>query len=364
MDIQVLNHEFECIKILDTFESAIWTDRYSECGDFELVFAYDKELMQYLKDGYYLQNRESEHTMIIESTGIKSDTEDGNKITVTGRSLESILNRRIIWGRQTFSGNFQDAVEQILNENIIFPNGNGRKIDNFIFQRSDDPIITALTIEMEYTGDELYDVISNQCVEKKIGFKIVLDEENNFVFSLYAGSDRSYEQTELPYVTFSPDFDNIINSSFINSSTSYKTFTYILGEEQENGNSFRTSEVFRNQKTGLERRELFTDARDISSKDENGNALSNTQYIQKLEGRGKEELTKHDISTAFEGEVDAVNMFVYGVDFFVGDIVQIADEYGNEGRAYISELVITSTKDEQSVYPTFKTLSDEEVETT
>lgn len=63
------------------------------------------------------------------------------------------------------------------------------------------------------------------------------------------------------------------------------------------------------------------------------------------------------VTTAFEGEVEVTRLFKYGEDFFIGDIVQIANEYGNEGSAYISELVISNSEEGLSIYPTFKTIS-------
>lgn len=358
MDIRVLNTDFECVKVLDTFESEIWTDRYNEYGDFELYFAMDSDLLNYLVNDYYLQIAESEHTMIVESIKTKTDLEDGNKLIVEGRSLESILTRRIIWGQETFTGNMQTAIQKMLNDSIINPSIEDRRIANFVFQESTDPKITALTIDNQYTGDELYEIIRKLCGDNKVGFKIVLNDSNQFVFSLYAGADRSYEQSDNPYVIFSPNFDNIINSNFITATTSYKNVTYVAGE----GEGADRKSVVVGSCAGLNRRELFTDARDISSKEQDGTELTEQEYMAKLEGRGSEQLGKNEISTAFEGEVDATNLFVYGEDFFVGDIVQIANEYGHEGAAYISELVITVAKDEQSVYPTFKTLSGEEDE--
>ena len=55
-------------------------------------------------------------------------------------------------------------------------------------------------------------------------------------------------------------------------------------------------------------------------------------------------------------------MFKYGEDFFIGDIVQIANEYGNEETAYISELVISQDEEGFSIYPTFKMVQDKEGE--
>ena len=79
-----------------------------------------------------------------------------------------------------------------------------------------------------------------------------------------------------------------------------------------------------------------------------------------MRSKGLKTLADHSITTAFEGEVEATKLFKYGEDFYIGDIVQIANEYGNEGSAYISELIISRNKEGFSVYPTFKTISKKE----
>lgn len=355
MELLVLNTTFESIAVVDTYESLIWTDRYNAYGDFEIFFAMDTGLLEYLKEDNYLWLKESEHCMIIEEIKIDSDTEDGNHLIVTGRSLESILERRIIWGQRIFSGNFQNAIQTMLNENIISPSIADRKIPNFTFKASTDSKVTGLTIDNQYTGDDLYTVIKGLCEENNIGFKIILTDDNKFEFSLYAGADRSYDQTENPYVVFSPNFENIINSNYYSSKANLKNVTLVAGEGE--GASRKTTVV--GSGSGLDRRELFTDARDISSDTEDGQ-LPENEYIAQLTAKGEKNLADHDRVTAFEGEVEVTRLFKYGEDFFIGDIVQIANEYGNEGSAYISELIISRSKDEQSIYPTFKTISEKE----
>ena len=96
----VLDTDFKAIAVIDLYESFIWTDRYCKYGDFEIYMAMSVEYLEYLKQDYYLINRNSEHVMIIEKIRISSDIEDGGHITVTGRSLESILDRRIIWAKK------------------------------------------------------------------------------------------------------------------------------------------------------------------------------------------------------------------------------------------------------------------------
>ena len=312
-------------------------------------------ILKYIRQDYYVQNRDSEHVMIIEKLRITSDAEDGNHITVTGRSLESILDRRIVWGQKTISGNLQNGIQTLLNENVISPSDNSRKISNFIFEASTDPAITSLKIDAQYTGDNLYDVISKICSERSIGFKVTLNDNKQFVFKLYAGADRSYDQEINPYVIFSPKFENIINSNYVESKSALKTVTLIGGEGEGSARRYTTV----GGGNGLNRRELFTDARDISSDVGNGVTLTNAEYIAQLQQRGREKLTENTDVTSFEGQVETTVMFKYGEDFFNGDVVQIANEYGHETKARIVEIVMSEDEEGSSVYPTFKTIEQE-----
>ena len=353
MELLVLNTAFESIALLDSYESLIWTDRYNEYGDFEIYFPMDKKLLGYLKPDNYLWLNESEHTMIIEDIRINSDVEDGDHLIVTGRSIESILDRRVIYWQRITTGSLQEQIENIIYENIIDPSDADRKIDNFIFKSSADSKVTSLKIDTQFTGDDLYSVVKSVCKENNIGFKVVLTSNNKFEFSLYSGTDRSYDQDTNPYVVFSPNYENIINSNFYSSKSNFKNVSLIGGEGE--GSNRRMAKV--GSGTGLERREIFTDARDISSTTESGE-MNESDYIAQLEKRGSQDLSEHTETTAFEGEVEATKLFKYGEDFFIGDIIQIADGYGNEAPAYISELVISNNDEGLSIYPTFETISN------
>ena len=251
MDLTILDTDRTPLCVLDVYNSFIWTDRYSKYGDFELHASMSEDLLQYLKQDYYITNANSEHVMIIEKLLINSDTENGNTITVSGRSLESLLERRIVWNRTTLSGNLQKGIKKLLNENVISPSDSNRKIDNFIFEESTDSAITGLTIDGQYTGDNLYEVIASICQEKDIGFKITLNTSNQFVFKLYSGVDRSYGQSVNPYVVFSPNFENIIESNYIESKMALKNVTLIGGEGEGTARKYTSVGTA----SGLDRRE-------------------------------------------------------------------------------------------------------------
>jgi hypothetical protein len=113
MELLVLNTNLESVAILDTFDSLLWVERYSSCGDFEIYTTVNAEDITVLQPDYYLWSSDSEMVMIIEDRRITTDVEDGNKFIVTGKSLEYILHRRIIC-QTILTGNLQDEYNNSL----------------------------------------------------------------------------------------------------------------------------------------------------------------------------------------------------------------------------------------------------------
>lgn len=351
MELRILNREFIDVDVLDTFDSMIWTDRYSQYGDFEIYTPANEVTLNLLHKDFYIWYRDSEHVMIIEEREISTDVEEGNFITITGRSLESILLRRIVWKQTILSGNLQNGIERLLNENVINPEIPERRISNFIFEASTDPAITALTIEAQFTGDYIYDAIKKLCDSKQIGFKVIL-RDGMFVFSLYSGVDRSYSQLVNPHIVFSPNLDNLFNSNYFESKKALKTVTLVAGEGE--GVDRKTAVIAVSNDGGLDRRELFTEARDISS-DTNDGTLTPEEYTAQLQQRGLEKLSENIFITSFEGQADTTQLYRYGEDFFMGDIVQTRNEYGLESKSRVVEVVHSQNiRDGISIYPTFK----------
>ena len=175
MEAWILDQNAASLAVLDTFQSFIWTDRYRGYGDFEIYMPAETSALSYLKEGNYLVTKDSDRMMIIEDIQVDTDAENGNHLIVTGRSLESILCRRVIWGYKVLNGNFQDAIRTLLNENVIAPSNSKRKIPNFVFRVSTDTRITGLTVDTQFLGENLYDAILSLCEEKEIGFRVLPD---------------------------------------------------------------------------------------------------------------------------------------------------------------------------------------------
>ena len=346
MKIIILNESFIKIDEIESFSSAVWTDRYVAEGEFEITLNPEAEIINSIKDGYYLQTDLSEKTMIIQSIHSEYEEETGTIIPVSGNSLETILHWRCITPMMTLTGNLQMAVKRIFDENIISPVNPDRRIPNFVFKMSTDPKIKALTIDTQFTGDEIYDAVVKLCEANKIGFRVILKPDNKFEFELISGSDRSFSQETNPYVTFSPSFKNLKSSKYLYSSKDHRNVAYIAGEGEGLDRKYSTIGTG----TGLSRKELFVDARDISSNNDE-TPMSLEDYNKLLNQRGAEKLAECTIVAAFEGEVYESNTYVYGTDFYSGDIVQL--ENGFDAKVRVTEMVITYDDSGLKMTPTF-----------
>lgn len=345
----ILDNNFIPLAAFENYMSFLWTDRYAEEGDFEIETVPEASLLAMCKQDYYIMNTDSEHEMIIEGLKIVTDVDDGPRLYVTGSSLESILKRRIVWSKTVLNGNLQNGIKTLLDENIISPTDTSRKIPNFIFQASTDTDITKLEIARECDKENLYDLIVDICKTKKIGFKIVRNTNNQFVFSLYAGKDHSYTQETLPFVAFSPKFDNLENSEFNNSTADSVNTVYVTGGEND------SESLVLGNNSGLTRRESYVSA---GTMDESYSG----SYTDFLTEKGNEELKDKKITKTFEGNVDATGLFKLGIDFSLGDIVQIENEFEIRDRARIVEIIHSDDKSGRIVYPTFEAYEEEETE--
>lgn len=357
MELTVRDTNLVAIYQLDTFYSLIWTERYNAFGDFELELPANKDILDILKENYYLEltgDQTSFMTMIIETIKITTNIETGDVLLVTGRSLESILDRRIIWEQTILDGNLQHEVEKILNDAIINPSDSLRTISNFIFAYSNDPDISSLTIKTQFTGESLYDAIVDICLAYNLGFKIELNNNDQFVFSLYKGKDRSYDQLNNPFIVFSPSYNNLINTNYLQSGKLVKTIALVLGEGQGTERKRTTVNAKDGTESGLNRKELYVDARDISMQTDT--EITEAEYLKELEQRGKEKLSGCEYEKIFDGEAETTISFKYGVDFNIGDILQVSNEYGIGTKVRVLEYVRSQSEDGYNVYPTFSSV--------
>lgn len=348
MELYILDKNTrQIIGMIDNYESVIWNERYIEPGDFEIYIRTTKQNLDLLALDNYVMRFDSDMVGIIEKVEIVAEQEKGDYITASGRCAKSLLDRRIIWKMTNVKGTVEACIRQLVMDNLISPAIDDRMMPGFILGKLQG---YTETMEAQYTGDNLLEVIKTLCSQYDYGLKVTLNDALNFELSLYKGTDRSYGQESNLYVVFSPDFENIVTSTYERNKQSLKNACNVAGEGE--GAERKTYAI--GTATGIERRELFVDARDLSSTVDD-KTLTAAEYNNLLITRGEENLAENTEEAIFEGDVEAIRQYVYKRDWYLGDVVTVQNQYGITGNPRIMEILETDdSRDGYKVTPTFK----------
>ncbi len=343
------SNRFEKTAVVDETVSVIWVTRVHGSGNFELYvpassnkyklfFGYPQDVL--------ITRDDSDAVMIVDSLELTTDPENGDYLTVTGQSAEAILGRRIVPQQTNFSGTAENCIRSLITQNIIDPTDPDRKISNFVLGAAQG---YTDTIEKQVTGKNLLDVISGICAAYNYGFKVTFDG-TNFVFDLFKGVDRSVNQNQNPPVIFSPEYENLGNTSYTFSKAPFKTAVYVAGEGE--GSNRKIYPLKYQGSSGLWRRELWVDARNTSSTTEGG-TLTPTEYNAILREQATEALRENLFTQDFNGEILNVNAYKYGTDYGLGDKVSVINEYNIRGTTTVSEITEVEDAEGRRLIPTF-----------
>lgn len=347
MEIYFLDENYKRIGVIDYCASIIWTRRFNKIGDFELYIPVSTEALELVKINTIIQRADQpESLMIIKSIQLTTDPEAGDYLTITGESIEALIAQRIIWQQTNLQGTLAQAIKQLLNENIINPTDSSRRIPGIA---AGDMTPATQILKKQITGDNLLEAIMGILNEYKLGFNLLYNS-GVLNFNIYAGVDRSFNQTENPRVIFSPEFDNFVTSEYLNSAEDFANVAMVAGEGS--GAARKTQEV--GTAEGIERVEIYVDARDISS-DTEGGTIPESEYNQLLISRGQEKLAETPMKTSFTGQVEPSVNYIYGIDYQLGDIIEIINEFGIATAARITEIIESWDENGYTVIPTFNT---------
>lgn len=386
LNIYIMNQDLQKIGIVDNYTSLIWSTRYVEFGDCEIYAPATPENLSIFQLDNYVMREDDDMICKIEKVELETNVETGNYLIITGTDCRKILNQRIVWKTTSFSGTAENFIRRLINQNIISPTDADRVIPRFkLGEYYGFDVHLNLQTSYEPVGDKIAEI----CRMYGYGFKVTFDG-NNFVFDIYSGVDRSFLQTENPYVIFSDDFDNLKSSKYLIDKSNYGSVALVGGSGE--GKDRLLTMVNTSIATGINRHEIFVDAKSTSksityedlveayaggtistvsgtvyysvsgeriakldSATEPQNAeLLDAPYYALLGEAGEEELAKLKTLTAFEGEVEAENTYLYKTDYFIGDIVQIKNEFGIERAVRIVEVVESFNDEGHSVIPTFE----------
>ena len=128
-EIYVRDKNLNKIGLIENAESIIWTNRFFECGDFEIYAPASKKILNLCKTGRFLTHKGSKVPMMIEEYKITTDLDGIDYITISGRCATGLLARRIIVDGATRPEEYPSVrIFNLLNNNIIFLPGEASEL--------------------------------------------------------------------------------------------------------------------------------------------------------------------------------------------------------------------------------------------
>ena len=360
------------VAICDTFTSLIWDVEYYECGAFEVYIGASQDNVQIFRRGRVIgRSDDAKNYGIIEDVKLETDAENGDYLTVKGRFLMSLLERRIIYPTLTYTTQktYGEMVQAAVKKNCIksWASSAARVIPSLeLGTISGDCWNFQNVLQVSY--ENLMQWIYTICELVGGTANIVLvpyvfgndDGRFKLQFNLSAGVDRSITQSERAAVVFSDAYDNLINYTYETDSTEYTNFAYAFGQGTGADRKQAIYYSGKHEPQRLDRYELYVDANDISTtENDNGTEkeIPEAQYKQLLVSRAAEKLT--EIKTSSEATIASDGrQYQYGVDYSVGDYVTIENtRFGLvTEKIQIIGMIESFDKDGYSLTPVMQTL--------
>lgn len=399
--LQLYDRNLVIKSVIDIYESFVWTDVYCGCGDFEVKIPCEIAKRYNIDIGDLLMCSLSKKMMIIETVNIEYDSDNSVMVTYKGRSLESILYRRVLRKEdvpnivpQYSSQNekYNPAVTRGLQQSIVYVLGKtivqgaylthvSRGIDIFGYTASTDPEITSLTAPYtEIDGLTVYDYIKSVLDYYGLGFKVDFNlsgtaggnvGSRKMLFSIYKGKNRGYTQALNERVIFAPDDDSTFKMDTEIDISNYGNAAIILGpnvsvqdgyDEEGNPIVVNTNKRYTTQLysgvSGLDRYEIYVDATDLNPTDENNNIYPESYIIAQMRFKAIQEVkSRLSGNISCSPQVDFDPYKTYGVDYDLGDVVTVMDDFGNVNIVRISAFTHSVDSSGIQAYPTFESIS-------
>lgn len=358
MELYTLDGLLRRTEIVEGFESFIWTERYSDLGEMQIVLPATQQNRNLLPSGTYLGLSESRRVMRVETIE-NAGSETGEKtLTVLGKEISSIFKDRVATtatagvaaGTWTSTGRPSAVIRNLFD--YVCRNGTSGAgnqlpllVPGSLYSAGNLPEDVASYVIERKRGD-FYAAIKEIADVWDLGFRLYRGPDNGTLyFDVYKGNDRTTNQTLLPPVIFSEDLDSLHNVSELFSVANAKnvaevyngTYTVIVYSD---GASVST--------TGFGKRTLFVDASDLSG-------AQTTALTATLTQKGIEELAKNRSIAAFDGEITQLSPYKYSRDYDMGDLLEMRNSNGFTNQMMVTEQIFTSDATGERAYPTLTT---------
>lgn len=338
MTLYVYNPARERIGLVEDIRSLQWLSEYQDAGEIKLVCSATEKNRALLVDGNRLYCTEQPESAIIRQTQIDDDGKDA-KLTVRAMLSAARWADRVVM-----------ATEQVHN-------AEAGMLSLTTKHRRGLPGITgaakgiSVSLDTQITWGSVLDAEITLATASGLGFREVFAPDTGTeTFEVYEGVDRTQGAGYNGY--FGDDIGNLADIRIVDSDADWKNVAVVGGQDQ--GADRKVVTVSLGSWAGDDRRELWVDAKDISTSyqvatptgevDEDGNpeysytkhTYTDAEYEALLRVRGLEKLAEKIKKLEVDASIGQ-GLMEYGRDYALGDIVPLKlTRYGLRLSARIS----------------------------
>lgn len=354
MEVYILNATLQRDEVVDVFDSLIWTERWQKEGDFELNVNSTPQNKKLFSSGKMLALNESHRIMVVETFEDSISSEGEKSLKITGRSIEKVLYDRVARGAMTsttveskwnLNGTPGAIMRKIFHDICVTGTLSSADVIPFIYEGtllpastiSESTTVVDIPLDPMTVGEALVQIGT----QYDLGFRMLRNGDlSQIYFDVYSGSDRTTGQESLPAVIFSPDLGNLQDTKALVSDAIYKNCAYVFSPA---GFKVVWLDGVDPATTGFDKRILIVMAEDITDPGTADAAMTQ---------RGLAELAKNRQISAFDGEITQYSDYRYGVDYQLGDLIELRNTDGSTNKMRVTEQIFVSDKEGDRNYPT------------
>lgn len=231
LKMEVYSPALELLGLLEIHRSVIWEEKAFSAGSFSLESLITEESRILLSPENIIWI-EGGTAGIIEYVQ-QSAGESGPYISVKGRDLTGLLDRRILWGRYNMSGKVPDIMRRLVDDCCIHPtrgNTEARKMPGLVLLDTGTPDDLP-SIRLQKTGGTLLEVLEELGETYQVSFGVQFNPEiPRLEFWARAGVNRSVHQSVYEPVFYSTELDDVLASEYAYDSGEYRNAALVAGE--------------------------------------------------------------------------------------------------------------------------------------
>lgn len=361
----VMNHDFQSGRIINGLKNKIWTERYSQPGEFKFVTTEIERIRELLPLDALISHTETLEVAVVEDHEIKKVKHSAPELTVSGRTFESLMEGRVTL--PNLSGSRWTSAEDYPNQYVLSAKNSWEQAVDLITDQMIDPEfpfwpdhnvfpnLSAYSVVGYEEGTQVSRIIEPGQLDEKV--YELLKISNSGIMSrrptnphttldlvVHLGRDRSHR------IIFVENRGELEEVSYFWTTRGYKNGAIAVAK-------FDTSIFMPGYGTPQEPRGRwlrwqYVDANTIEDD------TDPTIYQEQISARAEEGLAPKQKRIITSAKIPNNSKFVYNKHYFIGDLVGIVGDYNISQAMRVTEYTWSDDENKSNNYATLSPVDE------